>query len=100
MAPDGSSRRHGLLPEKRETVAANDLAHKAIGPVADWPITLPRSWVEPQHHHTMTRPERIAIATASRRPDAPSFSDSEATWNLAVWTDTESARAIALLEAP
>ena len=29
--------------------------------------------------HTMTRPERMAIATASRRPLAPSFSVSEAT---------------------
>jgi hypothetical protein len=45
-------------------------------------------------------PRRAAWATASVRPTASSLSRSEATWNLAVWTEMPSRRAITLFDAP
>ena len=42
---------------------------------------------------------REAWATASVRPTASSLSRSEATWNLAVWTEMPSRRAITLFDA-
>ena len=43
---------------------------------------------------------REAWATASVRPTASSLSRSEARWNLAVWTEMPSRRAITLFDAP
>src|SRR3982074_3241419 len=45
-------------------------------------------------------PRRAAWATASVRPVASNLSRSEPTWNLAVWTDIPSCRAMVLFDAP
>ena len=47
----------------------------------------------------MTR-RRPASATASVCPTASSLSRRKATWNLAVWAEMPSRRAIALFDAP
>src|SRR5262245_17394071 len=62
-----------------------DLAHKLPPEAAD---------------HSITRPRWAARATASVRLSASSLARIAATWNLAVWSEIPSRRAITLLEAP